>query len=215
VEGKDPAPRSLIIAPDRTPGPLSTLAQRTLDSIATVDLSPASQPCASCGHDANEHTSLVGACRHTTLLTVRLQVVHHCECPFYVPVSDPFLNNELAVRRALHHLIDDSLASIYALIFSVAGPRNYYVQCVLDEAGLLVEAVSDYYVDYGDGPLSREQHDALARLGWGTPKTGENYQQYFVAPVSVPVVADLILTTLREVYGLGRVEDLEIGEVES
>jgi hypothetical protein len=120
------------------------------------------------------------------------------------------------VRGPLEHLVDDNLRTIYALVFEIDGKHNYYVQCALDNEGLLVEAVSDAYLPYpGDEiQLSREQIESLARLGWGAADAGENYGRYFPVPFDLEAIAALIVTTLADVYGLRDVHDLVVKEVE-
>lgn len=92
---------------------------------------------------------------------------------------------------------------------------NYYVQFAgLGSFGMHVEASSNSFIE-PEASLVDEQYQAMTALGWqratvlpteaGTPDADEGSPNFFIdvgAPVNTAALSQLVVTTLRRVYGI-------------
>ena len=100
------------------------------------------------------------------------------------------------------------------LVIEHAGRATRYVQLLTYDRGLLVESVSDDYLEPGD-QLTAADQGRLAELGFAPPAAeglagSPNWSIEFDTPVDVHRVAQLLVRTLVDVHGLETPADLEL-----
>lgn len=121
------------------------------------------------------------------------------------------LDNRCAVleRLAYIHTHGDVAGPNRFLILAIKNFPQRYVQCLFQEGDskILCEASSGFYFDKPDEPrqlkVKPRKEKILGRLGFSTDGSEGNYQRMIELgnPPDLLKVADLMLTTLYEVYG--------------
>lgn len=131
------------------------------------------------------------------------------------------LDNRCAVleRLAYIHTHGDVAGPNRFLILAIKNFPQRYVQCLFLEGDskILCEASSGFYFNKPDEPrqltVKPHKEEILGRLGFSTDVSEGNYQRMIELgnPPDLLEVADLMLTTLYEVYGaqVGVVLELE------
>ena len=95
---------------------------------------------------------------------------------------------------------------------------NAYVQARRGQ-GMRVEAASNTYLDEGH-KLSPAMQERMLADGWdapwvrpegysGPPKESPNYHRDFVDPLPHQAIADLVIATLRRVYGIQQPDEVQ------
>ena len=109
--------------------------------------------------------------------------------------------------------------------FLIVGARqkNHYVQFSAQGAyGMRAEAACNSYIDPPD-VLSVEDYERMAELGWGaatdsaeqdqteerSPDGSPNFFIHIPLPIDFSALARLAVQSLREVYGVGHVRELQ------
>lgn len=96
--------------------------------------------------------------------------------------------------------------------------QAHFVQCLFDEAGarMLCEASSGFYTQKDGRPPryvpTADTIAAVARLGFSTDATAGNFQREMDAHTheALSKIADLLLATLHEAYGISVTTPIEI-----
>jgi hypothetical protein len=100
------------------------------------------------------------------------------------------------------------------LIFSYEGS---YAQCQMAEVWLHAEVVSNHHLP-PEHQLSAEQEEQLRAMGWLPPDPPGNFNWHVKVPVPFPMpmsddeavrLAEMMVSALRDVYGIDRVDLLE------
>ena len=79
--------------------------------------------------------------------------------------------------------------------------KNYYVQFSLIDSTLVVEAVSNVFLDAAD-QLTHKQHEQLITLGWHAPAPDGNFHAHFTPPSPQLLPTYMMLRALRDVYNI-------------
>ncbi len=122
--------------------------------------------------------------------------------------------------------IADCLAAMDKGEYLIVGHKavNYFVQFAAEgNNGILAEAVSNQFIEPLNAALTVEDYERMAALGWNgatcPPPIGRaarspkgrcpNFSRKFRPPVELRELAELAVRTLREVYGIRTILELE------
>ena len=95
------------------------------------------------------------------------------------------------------------------VVLELSGPGNHYVQAIIDPAdGAWIEAVSNEFITDQRLRLDDAQELTLVELGFSPPAESPNFFQHVPQPVDWFVVAELVVGTLRHVYGATDTDEL-------
>jgi len=95
------------------------------------------------------------------------------------------------------------------IVVEVSGSANYFVQAIVDCAdGAWIEAVSNEFIPDERRRLDDAQELTLVEYGFSPPAESPNFFQHVPQPVDWFVVAELVVGTLRHVYGATDTDEL-------
>lgn len=106
--------------------------------------------------------------------------------------------------------IEYALAQEIPVVFHIDESANRYVQLSASEGEVVVECVSNAYLN-GDDKLTASELALLSELGWPAAKPQENFARSWAAPANAEQIASFLAATVQNVFRSScvRVERIE------
>jgi hypothetical protein len=112
-----------------------------------------------------------------------------------------------ALGRRLDRLSADP--GQHNVLLEISGPANQFVQAIVDCAdGAWIEAVSNQFIHDERLRLDDAQELTLVEYGFSPPADSPNFFQHQPQPVDWFEIAELMVGTLRDVYGATDTDEL-------